>query len=350
MVLGAVAPDLPAANTIPAAASSGPAGWRWMQRWETVTAGAAALLVLVASWVSMRPASHLASNAEALVTRNTLPAPGPLGIPQNEVAELKRLSPTAESVQLRVQPEAKSKHGAQKKAPPNGSPKERESAMFARIPGARDAATPDLQPPARKPVFEPAPPALQAFADTASAGAAGSNAPAREALAAAKPSAPPAPAQTTIVRSGAPASASQSLSATKAPAVTRLMAARPTAMRAVQPEVRWATSGAAVAGTVEKSRDDGRTWQSVTVAQGVQLRAVFSLGHYVWAGGTSGALFHSSDDGQQWSAIQVSSTTGALWSDIVSIRFSDPAHGAVIALNGERWTTSDGGEHWQRAE
>jgi photosystem II stability/assembly factor-like uncharacterized protein len=127
------------------------------------------------------------------------------------------------------------------------------------------------------------------------------------------------------------------------------MTVHPAAVSAVRGAVRWAASAAAGPGTIEKSLDGGRTWQSVMVATGVQFRAVFALEQDVWAGGAGGSLFHSSDGGQQWSAVGVSSGGSTLTNDIVAIQFADPAHGSVTASNGERWITADGGRHWQKA-
>jgi photosystem II stability/assembly factor-like uncharacterized protein len=129
-----------------------------------------------------------------------------------------------------------------------------------------------------------------------------------------------------------------------------MTAVRAASVRALQPDARWAASDEAGPGIVEKSLDGGRTWQIVTVAAGVQLRAVFALGQDIWAGGAAGSLFHSGDGGQHWSAIGVSNGSATLSSDIVEIQFADAVHGSVRASNGERWITSDGGQHWQQVK
>jgi hypothetical protein len=119
--------------------------------------------------------------------------------------------------------------------------------------------------------------------------------------------------------------------------------------------VRWtinatsSPSSQAGQGTVERSLDGGRTWQSVPVAAGVTFRVVFAFGRDVWAGGTAGAFFHSGDRGQHWSAIALPTTGGTVAGDITSIQFADAAHGVVSASSEQTWTTTDGGQSWQQA-
>jgi photosystem II stability/assembly factor-like uncharacterized protein len=74
------------------------------------------------------------------------------------------------------------------------------------------------------------------------------------------------------------------------------------------------------------------------------FHVVSVVGNNVWAGGSSGALFHSSNSGQTWSKQPLAAETGT----IVSIHFSDAAHGDVTTDGGAHWSTADGGVTWTR--
>jgi hypothetical protein len=70
----------------------------------------------------------------------------------------------------------------------------------------------------------------------------------------------------------------------------------------------------------------------------------------VWAGGSSGALYHTLDGGNSWTRILPSATGINLTGDILSIQFSDPRTGAVIVTTStpEVWTTPDDGQTWHK--
>ena len=173
------------------------------------------------------------------------------------------------------------------------------------------------------------------------------------------PAPPPPPAPGTSAAAVA-AKAVQAPSVAATPAAVPLakhlagkiaMVSRSAAQPAVTPEAQWTVNGDADAGpgsqgSVERSADGGRTWQRVPVADGVRFGVVFASGHDVWAGGEAGAFFHSSDSGQHWSAVALPAA-GKGAGDIVSIQFSDAAHGMVRTSSGESWTTSDGGQTWR---
>ena len=72
------------------------------------------------------------------------------------------------------------------------------------------------------------------------------------------------------------------------------------------------------------------------------------VGDDVWAGGSGGVLFHSSDGGQTWSQQLLSSPASVEKGTIVSIRFSDALNGVITTEGGSRWTTSDGGATWTK--
>ncbi len=112
------------------------------------------------------------------------------------------------------------------------------------------------------------------------------------------------------------------------------------AARAVRPQWRIGPEG-----HVERSTGADE-WTRVLDDQPVTFRAVAAMGNNVWAGGNNGALFHSSDGGQHWSKVSVAENSNVETGAIVSIRFVDPQHGVVVADNGTRWATTDGGATW----
>ena len=75
-------------------------------------------------------------------------------------------------------------------------------------------------------------------------------------------------------------------------------------------------------GHLERSTAPGN-WTPVLADQPATFRVVSVVGDNVWAGGSGGALFHSSDSGQNWSKILLSSPPIVETGTIVSIRFSD---------------------------
>lgn len=143
---------------------------------------------------------------------------------------------------------------------------------------------------------------------------------------------------------------------------------------------RWSITSI---GELQRSFDQGNTWQSVDVnalsavagnfARSANadsavvearaklkdadkkakpaapvFRAVVANGSDVWAGGTNGALYHSIDSGNRWNRIIPSVNGSALTADIVALQFSDPQHGTLTTSTPEVWTTSDGGQTWQK--
>jgi hypothetical protein len=99
--------------------------------------------------------------------------------------------------------------------------------------------------------------------------------------------------------------------------------------------------GLSADGSVQRSVDSGKTWQTVAVA-GLPFRAISSMGNDVWVGGNAGALYHSADSGQSWTKVDPLSTD-----DIIRINFSDAQNGMLSTANGQVWNTSDGGRSWR---
>lgn len=140
---------------------------------------------------------------------------------------------------------------------------------------------------------------------------------------------------------------------------------------------RWTINPA---GGLERSVDQGKTWQDVDVSQSppaplsltlaknappvadneakdkiersksasIVFRAVSSNGSDVWAGGSSGLLYHSTDSGAHWTRVIPSSAGVALTGEVLTVSFIDPQHGKVSTSTSELWTTRDGGQTWDK--
>ena len=173
-------------------------------------------------------------------------------------------------------------------------------------------------------------------------------------------------AQELPVATGTPGLNARNLTQLAAPAPARLP--------------RWTISSA---GGLQRSFDQGKTWQDVDVnanmapsagfssfevvakaarakennadkkdlkapIASVVFRAVTAMGAEVWAGGSNGALYHSADAGGHWTQVVPSSGGTILSGDIVVMEFSDPQHGRITTSTAEVWITGDGGQTWQK--
>lgn len=94
------------------------------------------------------------------------------------------------------------------------------------------------------------------------------------------------------------------------------------------------------------SNDGGQSWRNASLDANVVVRAVSALGADVWAGGNGGMLVHSVDSGASWQRVVPSVDGRQLSGDIVSVEFTDAAHGNVATSSGEVWTSDDGGRTW----
>lgn len=151
---------------------------------------------------------------------------------------------------------------------------------------------------------------------------------------------------------------------------------------AVESIPRWAITAA---GGLQRSFDQGNTWQDVNVTANLSaaatsygfiastaraaetkqkdldnkkiasapiptpvFRAVAANGPDVWAGGSSGALYHSLDAGNHWTQVVPSLAGATLTGDVIVLEFSDTLHGKVTTSTAEVWSTADDGQTWQR--
>lgn len=109
------------------------------------------------------------------------------------------------------------------------------------------------------------------------------------------------------------------------------------------------TSGATIGGAMKTAEPQNSIHgQALKVSVPVFFRSVAAAGNEVWAGGSNAALFHSVDAGGHWTRVAPSSAGAMLTGDVVSVEFSDAQHGAVTTSTPELWITSDGGQTWQK--
>jgi hypothetical protein len=107
--------------------------------------------------------------------------------------------------------------------------------------------------------------------------------------------------------------------------------------------LRWTLSPA---GSVQRSLDSGKTWQTIPVAGDIVFRVLAANDSDIWVGGSAGALFHSPDAGEHWDQVKPSVDGKPLAADIIGLKFSDALHGRLTTNSNQIWTTSDGGSSW----
>ena len=108
---------------------------------------------------------------------------------------------------------------------------------------------------------------------------------------------------------------------------------------------RWTLSAD---GTLQRSLDSGLTWESIAVPGQSGFRALAADGMEIWVGGAKGALYHSSDAGQNWTQVQPAAGSEVLTGDIIEVQFTDRLHGTVTTSSQRKWVTTDAGQSWQK--
>ena len=108
---------------------------------------------------------------------------------------------------------------------------------------------------------------------------------------------------------------------------------------------RWTLSSD---GTLQRSLDSGRSWQTIQVSIQTVFRALAANGLDIWVGGSGGALFHSADAGQHWTQVRPVADGETLGDDVIGVEFTDPLHGKLTTSSEETWITADAGQTWQK--
>jgi photosystem II stability/assembly factor-like uncharacterized protein len=100
-------------------------------------------------------------------------------------------------------------------------------------------------------------------------------------------------------------------------------------------------------GQVQRSDGGEKDREVVRVDDDVTFRVIAASGREVWAAGSGGALYHSSDGGVNWKRVSLNPGGNTFTETIVGIELRDPQHLTVSTASGQQWVTEDGGQHWQ---
>ncbi len=162
---------------------------------------------------------------------------------------------------------------------------------------------------------------------------------------------PAAPAETASretvhhLISGPKASRAMGAKTESGAAPAAISAGGPSANFSTRTPADWSISAS---GRVLRSLDGRKTWEELDVDKNVVFRAIFAAGPDVWLGGTKGALYHSTDGGQHWTRVNITTGSTTVTDDVVRIEFKDAQHGTVKTAARDTWTTLDAGQHWQK--
>lgn len=107
--------------------------------------------------------------------------------------------------------------------------------------------------------------------------------------------------------------------------------------------VNWRISDA---GNVERSIRNG-AWQPMIAAKDIHFRAVATSDRSVWAGGSNGALYRSTNSGNSWSRIPVGDSGMSIAGDITHIAVRTSEEVEISTSAGQEWITRDGGRTWR---
>ncbi len=335
--------------------------WRWL-------VSAAGVAAVVALWITLRPAPQLApapvasqpaAEPPAEIAQNNSP-PAPRTEAQSYEGAEKKTEPSpqaraAESRAEKVPGEpAKSKQAAGARQTPGslgrleqdtktvpGGAGARETAPLAEARGAistpKDRADQPLAAEKEKqtdkiPAAQGKPAEAALSAGTPRKTEADKMAKAQPGLGGSAP--PPAPATPKQADEEQPGKATRQLYMTRS-----YLAAKLVAIPSPDPSVLWR---AGPGGSIERSRDAGRTWETQVSNVTADLLAGSAPSETVcWVVGRAGTILRTTD-GEQWE--KVFSPVPADW---IGIQARDALHASVATAGRERYTTNDGGKTWR---
>jgi len=331
------------------------AAWIWNWRWLAPVGAAAAALAV---WVALRPLPPRIqapmATTEQQVAREAASRSGDLAAPAATAQAPSQPAPREEK-EVRAASDSRAKKSPGQATDtvafaPQKAPQEGRSAM-------RSEADKEAQQFLAKPAA--AHQAVRAeVAENRAARDAAALAPERadekkQQVVAAQAEVPPKAESTVRVAEGA-----QVLTTPDGPAGTRatgltemrLRAAQPAALSALErrsaefivatPD-RKALWRVKPGGSIELSRDDGKTWQVLENPVKIDFAAGSAPSEKVcWLAGAAGTVLRTTD-GVKWEK-----TTAPSEADLIAIEARDALHAAVTAADGRKFTTRDGGCTW----
>jgi hypothetical protein len=120
--------------------------------------------------------------------------------------------------------------------------------------------------------------------------------------------------------------------------------ARPALLSPLRKQSLW-TLDDANPGMLRKSDDGGRTWTPIAVNSQTNLLSLSVSGGDIWAGGDTGTLLHSTDNGLHWNPVTVQDGAVRLTDAITAIQTQGAQLIRVRTKSGD-WLSSDGGTNW----
>ncbi|MEI6885136.1 MAG: YCF48-related protein [Bacteroidota bacterium] len=118
-------------------------------------------------------------------------------------------------------------------------------------------------------------------------------------------------------------------------------------MRAVTASDSMHAWAAGDGGMVFATSDGGVNWEmkSLSLGDPVMINDVFALKeeHRVWAVGQGGFMIKSVDDGRSWERVGCGSNL-----ELKTVHFFDKDHGIIAGEASRLYSTTDGGNHWER--
>jgi hypothetical protein len=147
-----------------------------------------------------------------------------------------------------------------------------------------------------------------------------------------------------MVATAAAARAAQVRTDSQVEAMSRVSSRQELMKKRAPVSAQWSISPT---GKVQRSEDGRKTWEDVQIADGVTFRVIAAAGRDVWAGGASGALYHSIDGGLTWNRVKVRTVDNQVTEAIVGIELRPPLGVNVTVASGQQWVSEDGGRQWR---